>query len=80
MEKGNIYRVCKSCNGTGIETVGTYSESEMVYQDIECRTCAGEKIKAIAGLSDDLISMLEDMQNKINDIKEKVDEIKEGMP
>lgn len=74
MEKGYIYQVCKPCSGTGEVSVSRMTGDDEIQEVIECTVCEGSGVRPIAGLSDDLIDMLNDMDDKINDIFEKVSE------
>ena len=69
MELKDIVVSCSPCSGTGIEKVNVSGEGdEVVYQEITCRTCGGEKVISTMSLSDEFISFVTDLNDKVNDI------------
>lgn len=70
-QKLEVYKICKSCEGTGILTFYDF-EGNYVKESITCPRCLGEK-EILWGNIADLNDKLDDIIDKLNDIKEVVD-------
>jgi len=66
MKLGSIIVECPQCTGTGVETVSSIIDDEILREEMICRRCLGETTVASMNLDDEFVTLMEEIGDNVS--------------